>query len=495
VRRVQGLSRVLTRLVAAALLVAGPLSLGGCGQTDLVPVPGTTVRVAPPSSGGEGNETLRLHIFPDADECYASVAAADVPLCLPFVDRASGEVRIAFQMRVDGDPWPVPLSEENIEIFHKNQRVLREGRKDYQIVPHDPKRAEQLFILLIDSSGSMAIDDEGNGVTRMEKLRRALLKADVVDSFFPDEIQTAVVPLVFKGSGPPEPLGGKWIVDNKKDYRQLIKGELQVGAGFTYLYNAIDYATTTLLENPEIKQAIQVRKQAPTVIALTDGFNNELPEDVCAANAPRLEKLLTRLDGVRRGETADVRFRPTVYTVGLGRSAWRGFEVPDDTKVAPRELCKNFAQEIVNGGVERRGVDNAALSWIARVGGGASFISRTTDGLADAFKAAAAVRYRWFEARYKVDPFYLRRSFETKLRLTTLLRSEASVWIHPSGWLDAPPGIPGPDGWTSAAPFRQTTTLVLPVLGLLASLTYFPAALFNVRRALFSRVARKRRAK
>ena len=54
---------------------------------------------------------------------------------------------------------------------------------------------------------------------------------------------------------------------------------------------------------------------------------------------------------------------------------------------------------------------------------------------------------------------------------------------------------PDKDGWTTAAPFRATTTLVLPILGLVAAMTYIPAALFNVRRALFSRVARKRKGK
>lgn len=472
------------------------LWLGACGTSELVPVPGTTVRVAPPTGGTEGNKTLSLHIFHTEDECAAAVAPEDVPLCLPYVDRASGQVRVAFQMRVDSEEWRVPLTEENIEIYHKNQRVLREGLKDYQVVPHDPKRAEQLFVLLIDASGSMGIvDDPSTGRTRMDKLKAALLRRDVVDAFFPDAVKTSVVPLIFKGSGTPEPLAGTWIVKNKRDYRQLITDQLQVGAGYTYLYNAVDWATSSLLELPEIKQAVQVGKQAPTIIALTDGFNNELPADTCGDNAPRLEKLLTRLDAVRRGESVDVRYRPTVYTVGLGRSAWRGFQVPDGIKVSAKDLCRGQAGERIDQGVELRGVDNAALSWVARVGGGSSFISRTTDGLADAFKAAAAVRYRWFEARYKIDPFYLRRAFETKLRLTTLMRVEKSIWIHPSGWMDAPPGEVGPDGWAKASPFRATTTLVLPIVGLLAAVSYLPAAMFNVRRALFSRVSRKRKGK
>ncbi len=465
--------------------------LSACGATDLVPVAGTTVRVAPPSLGGDGASTLRLHIFHTEEECAAAVAPADVPLCVPFVDRSSGQVRVAFQMQVDGEEWRVPLTEENIEIYHKTTRVLREGKKDFQIVPHDPKRAEQLFVLMIDATYSMGLDDEGNGVTRLDKVKRALLRADVVDSFFPSDVETAVVPLLFRGGKLPEPLLGKWVIKDRKEYRQIISEGLRETGGFTPLYDAIEFSATTALAIPEVRQQIEVRKQAPTVIVLTDGFNNPLPADTCADNAPRLEKLLQKLDAVRHGE--DVRFLPTVYTVGLGRSAWRRGQAPEGLKVSSRDLCHGFGDYLINGGVEMKGVDNTALSWIARTGGGAAFISRTTEGLAEAFKSAAAVRYRWFEARYKIDPFFLRRSFETKLRLSTLLRSEAAIKIHPSGWLDAPPGVPGPQGWTEAAPLRATTTLVLPVLGLLAALGYLPAAWFNVRRALFSRVARKRK--
>jgi hypothetical protein len=327
----------------------------------------------------------------------------------------------------------------------------------------------------------------------MDTLKAALLRADVVDSFFPTEVKTAVVPLVFRGAGVPEPLGGKWIVDNKQDYRKVIRENLQIGAGYTFLYQAVEYSTSTLLDVPEIKQAVENGKQVPTVIALTDGFNNEDPADLCKSNAPRLEKLLGHLSAVRRGEKVDVRRRPVVYTVGLGRSAWRDFQAQDELKVAVPTLCKALGERRIDGDIENRGVDNATLKWIARIGGGESFIRQDTEGLAEAFRGAAATRYEWFEARYQVDPFHLRRAFETRLRLNSLLRSEAAIWIHPSGWMDAPPGVLDDKQWAHAVPFGVTTTLVLPVLGLLVAMGYVPAAVFNVRRALFSRVARKRR--
>ncbi len=469
----------------AALLA----TLLGCADST-VHVEGTTVRVEPPSATAEGRSELKLHLFHERDECAGAVGPEQVGQCIPWVDRASGQVRVAFQMRVDGTPWAVPLDEENLEIFHKNQRVTREGRKNWQLVPHDPQRANQVFILLIDASGSMAIDDEGRGRTRMDVLKAALLRPDVVNAFFPDDVKTAVVPLVFRG-GLPEPVGGQTVVRDRKAYRALIKEQLQVGSGFTYLYNAVDYATSTLLETPAVKQVVQNGSMAPTVVVLTDGFNNESPDDACGANAPRLQRLLQRLEAVRRGETVDVRFRPTVYTVGLGRKAWRNVQVPDGLEVTPRALCRGQADQRIDLGVELRGVDNAALSWIARDGGGASFVSRTTAGLADAFKAAAATRYGWFEARYQVDPFFLRRGFETKLRLVNLFRTEASLRFHPNGWIDPPPGTVDEKGWAQPASWWASTGLLLPAMGALLALGYLPAAWVNVTRALFGRIRRK----
>ena len=83
------------RVAAARVALGLALLLGGCAATDLVPVPGTTIRVAPPTGGGAGNKTLSLHIFHTEDECAATVAPEDVKYCLPYVDRASGQVRIA----------------------------------------------------------------------------------------------------------------------------------------------------------------------------------------------------------------------------------------------------------------------------------------------------------------------------------------------------------------------------------------------------------------
>ncbi len=478
--------------MSRALLLA-LLALTACEPSPLVALPETTTRVAAPQSQNEGQQELTMHIFADRDECAGAVDPKDVDLCMPYVDRATGQVRVAFQIRVDGEKWAIPLPEDGIEIFHKKHEVKAGGLKDFSVVPHDPQRSPQLFVLLIDGSGSMAIVDDASGRTRMDKLKAALLDPDVVDAFFPTGTSTAVVPLTFAGAGQPTPLGGKWLVTNRKEYRQLIRDTLQVGAGYTYLYNAVDFGTSTLLEMPEIKAAIDNKKMQPTLIVLTDGFNDQTSDETCGANAPLLQTLLKKLDNVRKGETVSITARPVVYTVGLGVKAWRNLELPQDTDVKPHDLCRALADERIDGDVENRGVDNAALGWIARTGGGASYVKRDAEGLAEAFKAAAATRYGWFEVRYKVDPYYLRRTFETKVRLTTLFRTDATIQFSPSGWFDAPPGVVADDGWARPPVFRASLGLVMPALALFVTLGYLPSAWFNVKRALFGRMVRRRR--
>ena len=228
------------------------------------------------------------------------------------------------------------------------------------------------------------------------------------------------------------------------------------------------------------------------MIALTDGFNNERGDDLCSANAPRLQELLAMLSDMRMGRGGVRGFQPEIFTVGLGRKAWKRFKVPEGVSVKPRQLCQKFADTRIDGGVEARGVDNGAIEWIAKVGGGKSFVRNTPDGLAEAFIAAAQKRYAWYELRYRVDPFHLRRSFSVTIRVNAPYAVESTVPIYPSGWLDGPPGVPGEDGWMVAGPYRATITVLLPLLGAIISLNYLPAAFFNVRRAIFGLVSAPR---
>ena len=460
-------------------------ALTGCDGT-LTPIPNTTTRVGRPTIV-DGTE-LELKIFTSLDECRARVRPDQIQHCMPYVDRANGEVRLGFQFRLDSDVFPLPLTREHIKVGHLGRELQDGGVNRISVVPHDPVRSPQLFILLIDGSSSMA---KGG---RIEKVRKALLMPEVVEAFFSDEVRTRVVIFQFTDRGP-RPLGGRLrVLENPKEYRSMIRDHLRVQSGYTHLYDAIRYATGEFLEQQAIQDLLTLYEMSPTVVALTDGFNNVSAQDTCGTNAKRLTTLLQHLDNVRSSENgSDPRRRPSVYTVGLGRPLRPKFEVPRDagTTVKASAMCgRRNVHRRIDGDLENRGIDNASLEWIAKVGGGASYVRQDRQGLGEAFQGAAAERYHWFEARYRIHPWYLRRSFRTTLRLISFATAEASVEIYPSAWLDAPPGKKEEGVWTTQRPYRFITVLLLPAFGLLLLLSYLGAATFNAKRAMFMRVRR-----
>lgn len=494
----------LARAGALLGVLALLLVLAGCGGEELHPVRGTTTRVGTPSAAATRADKLHLRWLTNADDCDAAARGDETAFrdCLPFVDRATGQVRLSFRVDVDTEPFAVRLSEDEVQVFHKETQIQAvEGtRQRVSLVPHDPVRSPQLFILLIDHSGSMTAVDAPGEPARIDKVRAALLRRDVVDAFFPpaaageQPVRTAVLPVMFGGKEPPEPLvgasAGQWVLSGPDDYKHAVQTRLTVVNEYTHLYNAVRWSITELANRPEVKDLIQSGMQ-PTIVALTDGFNNEAPADTCADNAPRLTELLKTIDKVRRGLPANQ--VPIVYTVGLGKGIYpsrkRGVEA-EPREVSAAGLCHQYPLWTIDGSLERVGLDNEALSRIARVGGGAMYLRTKTDGLAEAFKAAAAVRFRWYEVRYQVDPYHLRRSFTTRVRILSLLGVEGAVPLHPSGWLDGPPGALDADGWAHPAPFSATIALVLPFLGAFVSLGYLPAALHNARRPFRARERR-----
>lgn len=480
----RGLVRLV--LVVSALLAA-------CSTDETTSITGTTLRVGRPEIKGQTNYALR--VFTSEEDCAKAESIRDEERkdCLPFIDRATGTVQLSFQLLVDQNPTPMTLRPEHFTVLHDKSNPTTNGDDRVQVIPHQETAIGALYVLLIDGSGSMGIvDNPANGLSRMDKLRRALLRPDVVEAFYKGgSTGSAVSPLVFRG-GLPAPLGGKWVVEEPGEFQRLIRDELQVGSGYTYLYQSVKYAANGLAEQPEVRRAVQTRGLSPTIIALTDGFNNESPTDTCGDNAPRLQALLDDLVQVRLGRGV-AGYQPDVYTVGLGRRAWKGFKVPEQNSVSAGQICKRWAAERIDGNVENLGVDNGALDWIARVGGGDSFVKSTPEGLAEAFRAAARKRHMWFQVRYKVDPFYLRRGFTTTLRLSSPYQVETSVPIYPNAWVDGPPGVVAEDGWPAAAPFRSSLVVLMSILSLLVVWNYLPAALFNVRRALFGLVSNRKR--
>ena len=469
-------------MVRLLLTLCCGLMLLSCGSR-LTPIPGTTTRVGAPETSKDLDLDLRIFTTP-ADCSGFGITKDEQHLCLPHVDRSSGEVRVSFYFSLKGDPYPMPLSDDqqdNLLVTHLGTRVQNgQGSQAVKIVPHEPEPVKQMFVLVIDGSSSMAENE------RMKKVKSALLQPEVIKAFFPDEVKTGLVLLQFT-SGNPVPVGGELkVLWNEEDYVSAVR-QLRVLSGFTHLYDAITYATGPLLTQDVLDVPIDTEEMAVTVVALTDGFNNLAGSDTCSDNAARLGALLKHLRRVRSGEV-EMRRRPQVFTVGLGRPLRPQYELPKgmDSSVSAMELCgKRYLDRRIDGDLETLGIDNASLALIANRAGGFSYVSRSKEGLGRAFQAAAAKRYNWFELRYRVDPFFLRRSFKTGIQLVSFASAEAKVEIFPSAWLDAPPGRVAEDGWTVSPPYLSTFSVVVPGVALLFSLSYLGAALFNTRRALF----------
>lgn len=476
----------MSRWMAWLLALLACRGLTGCAH-ELTPIDGTTIRVGKPENAQ--NTELELQIFTTRGDCAgAQIPEPEFSECLPYVDRANGEVHLGFRFRLDGEYFPLPLVKDHLDVVHQGMKVL-DGRYGmaYRVIPHNPVPTSQLYVLLIDGSSSMNEHD------RIGKVRRALLRKDVQEAFFPGNTNAGVVLLQFT-DGKPEPVGGKLqVLTTRRAYTRAVK-QLGVLSGYTHLYDAIQYATGPLLKEQAIDDFLELQDAQPTIVALTDGFNNIAARDICRDNADRLQILLRHLTEVREAKGVNIRRRPTVFTVGLGRPLRPAFELKDaSADVSPVKLCgRRYVNRRIDGDLETYGIDNASLAWIADRGGGSSYVRRDEAGLGDAFKGAAAKRYAWFEVRYRLDPFWLRRAFITKLRLTSFATAEASVRIQPSAWVDAPSGVPGPDGWARRRSYAHTAVVVVPTLGLLVALSYLGAASFNVRRALFGRSRRPR---
>ena len=475
----------------AAQAAALALLWAGCGGGPDVLIPGTTTRVSPVETEDDKLESsISLAIFRTPDDCVnAGIPEDQWHLCLPSIDRASGEVRVGYQVKESQtNVYELPPHKSFLRVLHNGSQV---PPGNVELVPHDPSQdSGQLYILLIDGSGSMSEVDR-DGRSRMDTVREALRQSDVVDAFFPEGGRNAVLLLQFT-EGKPRAVGGEYrLLRDKKSYKAAVK-QLNVLNGYTHLYEGVSYVSGDLLRDEgdpnhaPVAEAFQ-SGLSPNIVVLTDGFNNMERKDLCGDNAPRLSALLRHLQNVREGKETPLAQRPVVHTVGLGRKIDGNFKLPDLrlATIEPDQLCAGGrAGRQIDGDLERDGIDNVSLAYIASFGGGTTSVARNQAGLGKTFKDAAQVRYRWFEARYRVDPFYLRRRFSMKMELQGFVKTNARVWFTPSGWLDGPPAVRGEDNWHTRSDFRETLGLMMPMLGVLVALSYLGAAVFNVRRAL-----------
>jgi hypothetical protein len=444
------------------------------------PIRNTTYRISQdePAQGSE----IRIDVLGTWDEC-AEAKVTDMEACLPWADRASGELHFAFILR---DPQ---VQSELARFIAPDQLTVthdKSAQADFQLIPHEPVSAGQLFVVLIDGSASM-FENDGD---RIRKVYTALLTKSVIDGFFPaGNSKTGVVLLRFAQTvtgidgGPPK------VLRDRKEYEEAVRTHLLTRTGgYTHLYDAVKYAVTEMLDVASIQQFLATRVAQPSIVLVTDGFNNQAAADKCADNAPRLQSAIEVVREVRTSQGGAT--RPTVFTVGLGLPYSKG-KKPEglNRQVTPRGLCGIYEDYRIDGVLDKAGIDHISMEWIAEAGAGRSFVKRKAKGLAQVLEVAAATRYRWYEVWYRVpESFYHRRSFEVGLQLVASDRAQTMFVVHPGGWLDAPTGARAEGArWHAPTPFRHTFAVVMPVLGLIVLLVYFGPAVFNTRRALFRR--------
>ena len=475
------LRRLLALFVGiAALLVA-------CQTSEHpAPVVGSTYRIADDKQ--ERESELLLDVLTTQEEC-ARAKIDDIERCRPRVDRATGEVHLSFVLRepVSTNIFPIPLAEDQILVSHDKAR-----QSDYELVPHDPRTAGQIYFVIIDGSSSM-YDNDGE---RVKKVYRALMSKQVVNAFFPaGDRKTGVVLMQFTDKLRPLGGGEPKVIRSPKKYRETIKNHLLVrSGGFTHLYGAVRTGMTELIRHENIKRHMTGQARA-TYIVLTDGFNNEAASDTCGTNVSRLTETLEVVKKARQGQGGTT-VKPVLYTVGLGKR-YRDATKPDglNQSVTPSALCGPYVDERIDNNLEVFGIDQISLAWLAEAGGGRSFVKQKPRGLAQVFLEAAAKSYRWFEVTYRVpNPIYHRKSFEVGLRLQQGYRSRTTVMLHPNPWFDGPSGTTKPgDRWASLTSLNHALTVLMPLLGLLVFLNYIGAASFNARRAIFRRAKPRRR--
>jgi hypothetical protein len=504
------------RILLASFCLWGCQGPGDVSELELERIPGSLTRVEPAVSD---TTAVQLDLMATQGDCQRLIDLGVLKTqqeCLPQVDAGNGNVRLVYRIVDNGDTLALPMQADPVtgavsphrylSVMHQTEGV-RDGWADdsanaitrhVSITPHgESTEAAQLFVLLIDRSDSMRKSDGGQ-VSRLDRVKKALVSRAVTERFFSND-KNRVLVLSF-AQGVREESG---LIADIGQYLGVVDG-LRADGSWTHLYDAVDYSISTALKKKSVAKYLLNERALPTIIALTDGFDNQNSSESCGDNASALKGLLRRLKKKRTAKSEVL--APVVYTVGLGKPALPNFpfvgaELAGEAKrkavaakmlknPTPKGLCGSAAGTIIDPpgrapGLEDQGIDNASLEWIAFRGGGKSVVTTQLSNLIGAFEQAAAKRYEWFELRYHTDPAYFRQSFRVRLKTESFVSTTAEIRFHPPTAFSLPePRVTESGWWAPSAPFRSTTALVLPLLGFCISLAFLGAATFNLRRAL-----------
>lgn len=483
------------------------LASQGCADSNSddtpVPVPGTTYRIGKPAIT-EGSE-LTVDIMRDLRRCQQVFTNPDrfdsenfkdhedrLAECVPKVDRASGHVHLSFRLSQRDNPnrgLILPLQKEHVRVRHMERDV-----KHFDLERFGRAESGQLFILLVDATHTMGLGPPG-GPTRLDLVIESIVAAK--DTLLAKGSAVAVFRYGTEMTGTAgQPISEVVPVTTAK----ALKAELDAirnPRGFTELYGAVSKAVGPLLDSETVvSRYLSERDMQPTVVLLTDGFNNRARDERCADNAPKLADTLQNLRAARRKPPSQ---RPVLYTVGFGAPPFQpGWVAPkDDIIVTPEKLCGRFVNNFIDGELDAVSIDNVSLLWLAEVGGGEGFIKPGPQQIREALAGTAPERFTWYKVKYRVDPFYHRTSFNSRIVLTQFVAADASVMFHPSPWFDAPTGVPEAEDstWMVPGDIRRATGFAVPLLAGFVVFGFLGSALFNTRRALFRRAKRSSRKK
>lgn len=460
-------------LLLAALAFAGSFP---------IPVEGSTYRILDVTEDAAAD--VRLGVFASREDCHM---VQDEDGCVPLADRARGQVRLGFQVQ-DQTGEALATAIDDFKVRFDARTV-----QDVELVGKEPEATSQLFILLLDWSGSMFEDDQ----IRAKLLLGALVTPRVVEAMFRPGARNGVMILRFTDHIL-DLDGGVRIIRSADEYVSYIRRpNWERGGGYTHLYEAIGTVLEDVLRRKEVERFLSDNQAQPTIVALTDGFNNESPGDLCGTNVDRLNDLLKIIDESQRPDGG--RVRPVIHTIGLG-DAYQSADydrIGRTPRVNEDQLCHKAARSRIDGFLETRGIDHISLGVIAAFGGGTRALVPVGAGigpLARVFESTAAQRFRWYQAWFQVPSEWHRKTFDVRLEIQGSRTAGTTVRMEPDPWFDGPTGLlPPGKAWSEPRPLASTFAFMMPWLGGLLLLLYLPAAWTNTRRSLTRRVPWRQR--
>lgn len=433
-------------MIAAWMLTAA-LAQAPPAATPDIPLEDSAWRLSTPWSPSSSG--YRLQVLADRAACSAR-GRTDVEACLPWVDPVAGQLHVSVEV-TDGDaPVAFALNPERLVVgVGGTEGFMPVPREDIAVVPHDAAGYRQLYVILIDRSASM-YEPRGDRPPAMADVVGTLGSAAVRKTFFPEgaDVRTGVLLLTFSdrvAGVAGQPWQDVEILEDDADFDAALDQLLYAPpAAYTNLYGAVETVVDGVLLDPDVAAFVDLTHAYPALLVLTDGFHDPRAAQTCGDNAAPLTALLDR---VRRSRTAIGRPAPVVHAIGVGQPYRPEFHVPalGAERITPELLCGADAAQRIDGGLERRGIDNASLAMIAHAGGGRTYVGEDVRDLATFLAGSVTRLHKWFEVYVRLDA-ERHQEFRQRFRAPMPLllqasgpqRVESRLTLYPHAWLDEP---------------------------------------------------------